>query len=412
MPRENATARSRPRIPGNAIFFPVAAAYAVFVLPASVCSMLGVIAIFPGFAVPAGHAHELLFGFALAVVAGNQLGPRTRSSLALLVALWLLARLTFLFSPGGMLAIGANAGFPALLAWHLAPRLFGGAKNWRNQSLPAVLMAICGSAIVYLFAAHDSAVSVATAFSPHRVLLVAISLFALLLLFMGGRLIAPVVAGQLHRQGIHMVARVQPRIEAALIVTMFVATLAVLFDDTPRVAIGGWASRTAGVAMVVAGLLAALRIARWGLWRIRGRPDVLCLAAGYAWLAVGLVLLGAAQANVALSRYDETIALHVITIGSLGTLTLNVMAMTWLLRARRNPASTRLPVIATLLLASATVLRVSAGAGALEYATMLLAASLCWSGAFALLVVLLLSVDANGPDRALPLHGGADRRLD
>jgi uncharacterized protein involved in response to NO len=151
--------------------------------------------------------------------------------------------------------------------------------------------------------------------------------------------------------------------------------------------------------MVVAGLLAALRIARWGLWRIRGRADVLCLAAGYAWLSAGLVLLGAAHGGVGLSRYDETIALHVITIGGLGTLTLNVMAMTWLLRARRNPASTRLPVFATLLLALATVVRVFAAAGPLEPRTMLLIASFCWSGAFAMLLVLLLRVDASGADR-------------
>jgi NNP family nitrate/nitrite transporter-like MFS transporter len=46
---------------------------------------------------------------------------------------------------------------------------------------------------------------------------------------------------------------------------------------------------------------------------------------------------------------------------------------------RVDPASTRLPVTATLLLALATVLRVSAGAGPLEFRTTLLAASLCWS---------------------------------
>jgi uncharacterized protein involved in response to NO len=393
---------SRRRVLANAVFFPVAAAYAIFVLPASVCSMLGMIGGFPGIATPAGHAHELLFGFALAVVAGNQLGPRRRSSLVLLVTLWLVARVAFLFYPGGVLAVGANAGFPALLAWHLAPRLFGSAKKWRNQSLPVVLTAICGSAIADLYIAHNVAAPADVDLSSYRVLLVAVSLFALLLLFMGGRLIAPVVAGQLHRQNIHMVARVQPRIEAALIIAMFVAILAIVFDGTPRAAAGGWASCTAGAAMVVAGLLAALRIARWGLWRVRGRADVLCLAAGYAWLAAGLALLGAAHAGVGLSRHDETLALHVITIGSLGTLTLNMMAMTWLLRARRNPANTRLPVIATLLLAAATVLRVFVGAGALEPGTMLLIASLCWSGAFAMLLVLLLGIDASRVDAHAP----------
>ena len=395
MPHARAIEPSRRRMSGNAVFFPAAAAYAIFVLPASVLSLLGMLAVFPGVATPAGHAHEMLFGFALAVVAGNQLGPRSRSSLALLAALWLAARVAFLFFPGGALAVGANVAFPALLAWHLAPRLFGSAKKWRNQSLPAVLTAICGSAIVYLFVARNATAPAVADFSPYRVLLVAVSLFALLLLFMGGRLIAPVVAGQLHRQGIRLAARVQPRIEAALIIAMLVATLAIALDGSPRGAQGGWMARAAGTALIVAGLLAALRMTRWHLWLVRGRADVLCLAAGYAWLAVGLVLLGAAHAGVGLSRYDETLALHVITIGSLGTLTLNVMAMTWLLRARRNPASTRLPVVATLLLALATVLRAFAGGTMLDPQAALLAASLCWSGAFALLLILLLKVDAN-----------------
>ena len=70
-----------------------------------------------------------------------------------------------------------------------------------------------------------------------------------------------------------------------------------------------------------------------------------------------------------------------------------VMAMTSLLRARRNPACTHVPALGTLLLALATVLRVLTGAGAIEPRTLLLVASLCWSGAFALLLVLLLRVD-------------------
>ena len=97
----------------------------------------------------------------------------------------------------------------------------------------------------------------------------------------------------------------------------------------------GLPSGVAGAALVAAGLLAALRIARWRLWALRGRPDLLCLAAGYAWLAVGLVLFGAAHSGVAMAG-QQALALHVITIGSLGTLTLNVMAMTRLLKLRRS----------------------------------------------------------------------------
>ena len=87
---------------------------------------------------------------------------------------------------------------------------------------------------------------------------------------------------------------------------------------------------------------------------------------------------------------QQTLALHVITIGSLGTLTLNVMAMTRLLKLRRSPASTRLPLSGTLLLAIATVLRVVAGYTAPR--ALLLIAALCWSAAFSLLLVLLLNL--------------------
>ncbi|MGE5170691.1 MAG: NnrS family protein, partial [Rudaea sp.] len=393
-PELPSTAAPTPRrVAGNAIFFPAAAAYAIVVLPFSVLSMLGSLHAFAGLLSPAGHAHEMLFGFALAVVAGNQLGPRTPRTLALLFATWLLARLTFLFVPHTPLAAVANAAFPALLAWHLAPRLFTSAKKWRNQALPAVVTAICASAVAYPLTVGEALGPVVA----WRLLLVAIALFALLLLFMGGRLIAPAVAGALYRQGEDLAARVQPRIEGALIVSMALAALALALEGVVRLP-----EAIAALALAAAGMLAAVRIARWRLWRLRGRPDLLCLAAGYAWLALGLVLLGAAHAGLAPGASSSTVALHVITIGSLGTLTLNVMAMTRLLKARRGPASTALSVVATLLLAAATVLRVLAGYAVADPRALLLAASLGWSAAFGLLLALLL--------RPLPPRAGRHAR--
>jgi uncharacterized protein involved in response to NO len=378
--REHSRPTAPRRIAGNAIFFPAATAYAIVVLPLSVLSMLGAFHPFDGLATSAGHAHEMLFGFALAVVAGNQLGPRTPRTLALLFGTWLVARLTFLVLPHTPLAAVANVAFPALLAWHLAPRLFTSAKKWRNQALPAVVTGICASAIVFPLVLGDP-LAPATA---HRLLLVAIALFSLLLLFMGGRLIAPAVAGAFYHQGENLAARVQPRIEGALIVLMALAALMLALEDATSAPSG-----IAAFALAAAGLLAALRIVRWQLWRLRGRPDLLCLAAGYAWLALGLVLLGATHWDM-FGPAGQTAALHVITIGSLGTLTLNVMAMTRLLKARRSPASTRLPVVATLLLAAATILRVLAGYAIGDARALLLFASLGWSAAFVLLLIVLL----------------------
>jgi Family of unknown function (DUF6448) len=61
-------ANPRRLVAGNTVFFPVATAYAIFVLPASVLAMPGLTGALPALASVTGHAHEMLFGFALAVV--------------------------------------------------------------------------------------------------------------------------------------------------------------------------------------------------------------------------------------------------------------------------------------------------------------------------------------------------------
>jgi uncharacterized protein involved in response to NO len=322
------------------LFYPAAAAYAALMLPLSALAMG-----------PLVHAHEMLLGYALAVVAGNQLGPAgARRTLALFLA-WAAARVAFVLAPQSMVAAILNVAFPALLAAQIAPRLLGAAKKWRNRALPAVLVSLCAAAAAWQLA---------------DVTRTTVALFALLMLFMGGRILAPAVAGQLHRQGAKLDARVQPRLEGALIVCGF-AAVAGFTAGAPSLA---------AAALVLAGAVAALRLARWRLWRLRGRPDLLCLACGYAWLALGLVAWGAA------SPAYESAALHLITVGALGTLTLNVMAQSWLLRARADPSRSFGIVAGTLLIALATVFRVL---GLLE------AAAACWSAAFLTLLAIFLA---------------------
>jgi uncharacterized protein involved in response to NO len=166
----------------------------------------------------------MLFGFALAVIVGNQLGPISILRLALLAGLWLISRATFLCAPQGIVAATANIAFAVLLATQLAPRLLAAAKKWRNQALPLVLTGICVSSIAFQLARQAG-----FAAAEHTMLNVAVLLFALLMLFMGGRLIAPLIAGQFYRQGGNLDARVQPRIEGGLIIAVATAVVASLF---------------------------------------------------------------------------------------------------------------------------------------------------------------------------------------
>ena len=329
---------------GSRAFYPAAALYAALVLPLSVLAV--------GTLGPQWHAHEMLFGFALAVVAGNQLGTLTGWRLYLILAAWAAARVAVLIVPDSLLSDGVNIFFASVLALQAAPRLLGAAKKWRNQALPSTLLALCASVV----AIHLG----------WNALIPAVLLFALLMLFMGGRLVAPAVAGQLERQGVRLAARVQPRVEGALIVAMALAVASSLF----------WTAHVLlGISCVAAGALATVRLWRWRLWALRGRPDLICLASGYAWLALGLALYGAGV----LAGRHETAALHFITVGALGTLTFNVMALAWLLRARRDPARSAIVVWGTVLIAGAVLAR-AAG----QYVP----AALAWSAAFALLVAL------------------------
>jgi len=128
------------KLAGHAVFFPAAALYAVIVLPASVLAMTGETGAMPALSTPLGHAHEMLFGYALGVVAGNQLGPMPLPRIALLAGLWALARVAFVAAPQSFASAALNIAFAVLLAAHIAPRLIRAAKKWRNQSLPLVLV--------------------------------------------------------------------------------------------------------------------------------------------------------------------------------------------------------------------------------------------------------------------------------
>ncbi len=354
-------------MPGHVLFFPTAAAYAAVVLPASVASMLGLMPALPGLAFPAGHAHELLFGFGLAAVAGNQLGPTPLRSLAPLFVAWLAARIAFLAQPEGLFAAVANAAFAGLLALQLAPRLLIRARKMRNRALPVTLVVLCASAAAMQVALHVGSVPL-----QRGVLVVAVLLFSLLMLFMGGRIIAPAAAGQIYKQGGDLAARVQPRIEGASIVAMLAAVVAA------SLARPAWA----GAACLVASLLAWVRMARWRLWKLEARPDLACLAAGYAWLALGLAALGLAL----LLQSRLVTAIHVITVGAMGTLTVNVMALTFARLSRRDLTREWLPVASTVLIAAATASRIAADFGLADPRALLIMAAACWCAAYVLLL--------------------------
>lgn len=368
-PETSAGLHKRLRVAASTFFFPAAALYAALALPWSVLAITGIAAGPTSLATPFGHAHEMLVGYALAVVAGNQLGVLPKPRLRLLLACWILARIAFVALPGSAAAV-LDITFVAALGLHIAPRLFRSAKKLRNQALPAILTALCVGAVAF-----DASVFFAGAAATQAIVTAVVLLLAALMLFMGGRIIAPAAAGQRYRQGESLEARVQPHIEAAIVVAMAVAVVSAVI---PALVI------VLRFACATAGVLALVRLLRWRLLGCSGRPDLLCLGAGYAWLALGLLAVA-----ITVASNFRTAALHVLTVGALGTLTFNVMAVTMLARARRSPANEPRLVLGTVLIGLATACRVAAAVVPAHTRLLLGAAAACWSVAFLLLIWLL-----------------------
>jgi len=351
------------------VLFPAAAAYAAFAVPAGLAGMRHSAWRVPGLSTPAGHAHEMLFGFALAVVAGflvRRTGPARVGALA---GLWLLARITWLAIPGTLPAACANGAFAALVAVLAAPGLLRGAKKPRNRAFPLALIALCAAEGAFQYAAviHDSLLQ-------RRVAIETVLLLAVMMAFMGGRIIAPAAAGHLQRRGRLLRARVQPRLEALLLLALAAALVTL---PVPGL------SPVAGSLLVLAGTVAAVRLARWRPWLWAERRDLLALATGYAWLAAGLAATGLAVTLDAAGV--ELITLHLITVGALGTITLSVMGRSRLQQAKRSPPWTPALSEAVLLLALATGARVAGGLRPGLPAHLVWTAALLWLAAFALL---------------------------
>ncbi len=365
---------STGRWPAHAVLFPLAAAYAAVAVPLSFFALTGGPVWLPGIAGPAGHAHELLFGFAAAVVAGYLINKAAWPYLAALVGAWLVARGAGLAAPGGAVAVLAGAAFFGLAAYATIPPYVRTAKKWRNRALGVILLALFGAGAAYAFAALGS--------GPHgrpAALAVGVDAVTTLMLFMGGRIIAPAVGGYLERRGIAQEARVQPAVEGALLVAMGVAVAAGLIPGAEPLRVA---------ALTVAGVLAAVRLARWRLWRCGGRPDLIAMGVGYGWLAAGLLLQAGALSGVV--PVTPTAAVHAVLVGALGTLTITVMTRVHRLRIRDRVSGFAVPGVAVALIAVAAAARIAADGVPVWRVEWLAVATVAWSLAYGLLLTVLL----------------------
>jgi uncharacterized protein involved in response to NO len=137
------------------------------------------------------------------------------------------------------------------------------------------------------------------------------------------------------------------------------------------------------VAFAVA-LAHGARLWLWHPWRTLRTPLVWVLHAAYAWIVVHLALRGLAQ----LGLVAEPLAVHALTIGVIGGMTIGMMTRTARGHTGRPLAADRYEVACYVLVQLAALARVVGGIAAPGfYLQTVVVSGACWSAAFALYFV-------------------------
>lgn len=323
------------------------------------------------------HAHEMLFGYTSAALAGymltaipNWTGRLPVSGLPLLglVAVWLVGRLVMAV-PGiiGLpLSMLVEACFLSLMAAIAATEIIAG-KNWKNLKILAGLSALSLVNIAF----HVSVAFNGMALEASRA---GVAIYVMLIAIVGGRIVPSFTRNWLAKAG-------SPRLPAPFGRFDIVATAWLL------VALAVWVvfpeTIVTACSAVGAAILHAVRLARWHGQRTVDEPLLLALHVGYAFIPLGMLSVALAS----LGWIANASALHVLTVGAIAGMTFAVMTRATLGHTGRALTASPRTSVAYLALTLSAVLRPFAELIPSQYHLLLSLSGACWLIAFGLFVL-------------------------
>ncbi len=328
---------------------------------------------------PLWHAHEMIYGYGMAALAGflltavpNWTGQMPLQGLPLLgLALLLLAGRVALLAEmrlGPSLTALLDLAFPLTFAAVIGREIVTG-RNWRNLPvLGALGVFTLGDALIH-------AARLRALLDPALGARLGIATLVMLITLIGGRIIPSFTRNWLVRLRPDLAPpRLEPWRER---LTFGLSALALLvFVFAPE-----------GGRLVLAPLAfgaALAHAARLSLWRgLATWPEKLLfgLHVGYAWVAVGFAFLGLAA--LAPQAVPLTTALHALTIGAIGSMTLAVMTRAALGHTGRDLHATPSIALMYAAISLAALLRLAPLLWPAAGAALVTASGLVWTAGFA-----------------------------
>jgi uncharacterized protein involved in response to NO len=338
------------------------------------------------------HGHEMIFGYATAVISGfiltavpNWTGARrvAGTPLALLVLLWLAGRAAMWFSgflPAALVAALDMAHLPALILL-VALGLFVRPAP-RNLVFLLLLTLLVGANA----AVHAEWLGL-TENSAAGGLAFGLMTISLLVVIIGGRVVPSFTRNALMREsGMQSLPRSFPVLDRAAILASALLVACYL------PALPGFVT---GAIALAAALLNGARLAFWRSAAVLGEPILWSLHIAYAWIAVGYAALASAHLT---GSPHETAALHIIAIGAIGGMTLAVMTRAALGHTGRPLSVSRPIAIAYGLIAVAAAVR-GFGPGLLpsHYFALIFLSGGLWISGFAIFAIGYCSILTGPP---------------
>ena len=319
------------------------------------------------------HVHEMLFGYLAAVLAGflftaipNWTGrlPLRGPALMFLVVIWLAGRVAMLVSVPPLVALAVDAAFLVVIAG-LAWREVLAGRNWRNTPI-CLLVSLLAVANI-LFQLDE------TAMVGQRL---GLSVAALLIALVGGRVTPSFTRNWLAGRGETSLPVPFEGYDkvcvAALVLTMALWT-------------SGAFSSVTGWCLLATACLHGWRLIRWkGIATLR-EPLVTALHLGCLWLVLALGLMG--YAILWPHMPGASAALHALSAGAVGTMTLAVMTRASLGHSGRALKADIMTLGIYVTVTLGALVRIIGPELAVDYTLVLGVAAFFWSGAFALFVL-------------------------
>lgn len=331
-------------------FFLGGALWAIVAMVLWIAALSGFIDLGGDYGAPNWHAHEMLFGFASAVLAGflltavpNWTGrlPVSGKPLVWLFALWCAGRLLLLLPDKvGVVTAAAVDGLflPALLA--ICAREVIAGRKWKDLKVLGGLLALSVANIVFHVAAIEGDLS-------QMATRLAISAYTVLVIIVGGRIVPSFTRNWLNRFGRTDFPVPYNGFDTAAILTG-IAALAI------------WTIEPESIVAVPTALLAAfmhaMRLIRWRGWTTWPEQLLVVLHVAYAFIPVGFITIALAALDV----MDTRSVLHVFTVGVIGCMMLAVMTRASLGHTGRKLAASRVTIAAYVSLIACALLRPAA----------------------------------------------------